>query len=162
MAGDSLRKQFKVLDQGVKEWEKINRDSLRRAIKSLYKSKMIAFKDLGDGRVKMVLLDSGKEKVLEFNIDNIQLPKPGRWDGKWRMVVFDIPTNKKKSREAFRFHLRRLGFYKFQKSVFIYPFKCDEEIQFLIEFYKLRPYVRTILVLEVDNALDLKEIFDLS
>jgi len=161
LAAGSPRGQLRVLKMLGKEWGRINRDTLRLAIKSLYRSKLVDFSELGGGRVKMVLSRSGKEKVLEYDIDNLRIRNPGQWDGKWRIVVFDIPKDKKKIREAFRFHIKRLGFYQLQKSVFVYPHRCNNEVEFLIEFYEARPYVRQILASDIDNSLHLKDIFNL-
>ncbi len=49
----------------------------------------------------------------------------------------------------------------FQKSVFISPFECKDEVNFVIEFFNLRPYVRFITATEIDNALHLKNQFGL-
>jgi len=67
----------------------------------------------------------------------------------------------KKVREAFRYHLKRLGFVELQHSVFITAFKCHDEIEYLIEFYNARRFVRYIEADYVDNELDIKRKFDL-
>lgn len=89
----------------------------------------------------------------------MKIQEPKHWDGKWRMVLFDIPSSMKKLRDNFRFHLKRLGFYQYQKSVFIHPYPCQEEIDFLLELYSARRYVRQLVVSEIDNDLHLKKIF---
>jgi len=150
----------KVLRQMAKEWEKINEESLRRAIDSLYKNKLIDMEELADGRVKITLEDGGKKKALEYKLEEMEIKKPAKWEGKWRMVLFDIPHKKKKAREALRFHLKRLGFYPYQKSAFIYPYDCQNEIDFLIEFYQIRPYVRQLVISEIDNDFHLRKIFE--
>ena len=142
-----------------KEWEKIDREALYQAIRGLYRSKLVDFKERSGGAVEMVISESGKKKVLEYNLDELRIRTPKRWDGRWRMVCFDIPKEKKKVREAFRFHLRRLGFHQFQKSVFVHPYPCEGEIDFLIEIYNARPYVRQIVAVDIDNALHLRKIF---
>jgi DNA-binding transcriptional regulator PaaX len=151
--------QLWVLKQMRREWNRINRESLRRAVKSLYKSKLIDMTDGDDGLVKITLTENGKQRALEYNIDEIVIKTPKVWDRKWRIVVFDIPEKFKKTREAMRQHLERLGFYKLQKSVFVLPYECCDEIEFLIEFYSIRSYVRQIVAEKIDNELHLKKIF---
>jgi len=107
------------------------------------------------------LSDKGKEKALTYNLDKIKIKKPVQWDGKWRVVLFDIPESQKKVREALRFHLKNMDFFEFQKSVFIHPFECRDEIDYLIEFYNIRPFVRFIIGESVDNELHLKKHFNL-
>jgi len=54
-----------------------------------------------------------------------------------------------------------MGFYGFQKSVFVHPHPCAEEIEYIMEFYGARRYVRFIVATEIDNALALKKHFNL-
>ncbi|PIR07569.1 CRISPR-associated endonuclease Cas2 [Candidatus Jorgensenbacteria bacterium CG11_big_fil_rev_8_21_14_0_20_38_23] len=153
------RRQFWILQQMRREWNRINREALRRAIKSLYTSKLIDMKDGDDGLVKITLTENGKQRALEYKIDEMVIKTPRIWDRKWRIVAFDIPEKHKRKREAMRQHLERLGFYKLQKSVFVLPYECCDEIEFLIEFYDIRSHVRQVVAEKIDNELHLKEIF---
>jgi len=151
----------KVLRQISKEWDRVNEESLRQAIQNLYENKLIDIKELADGKIKIILEDGGKKRALEYKLEEIEIQKPEKWDGKWRMIVFDIPDSYKKVREAFRFHLKRIGFYQYQKSVFIYPYNCKNEIDFLVEFYQIRRYVRQLLISEIDNDFHLRKLYKL-
>ncbi len=150
---------FKIIRGASKEWQVINDISLKRAIRSLYRSKLIKEYDNSDGSTTMILTEKGKEKALTFDIDNIIVKKPKYWDGKWRVVLFDIPEKRKPAREALRKTLKRLGFYEFQKSVLVHPYECQDELDYVIEFFHLRPYVRTMRVVALDNEAHLKNIF---
>jgi len=161
MFATSPRQRQRVWQMMGEEWEKMNRKALSQAIDALYQSKLIDFKDRGDGVVQIVLADGGRKKAIQYNIDKLKLEKPKRWDGKWRIVCFDIPKDRKKVREALRFHLKRLGFHQLQKSVFVHPYPCWDEVDFLIEIYKVRPYVREVTASHIDNELHLKRIFGL-
>jgi CRISPR-associated endonuclease Cas2 len=109
----------------------------------------------------MILTDNGKKKALTYNIDAMKIKKPTKWDGKWRMVLFDIPEKHKKAREAFREALKDLEFHEFQKSVFIHPYECQNELDYIIELFQLRPYVRTVTATKLDNELHIKKVFEL-
>ena len=52
-----------------------------------------------------------------------------RWDHLWRLVAFDVPETKKYLRDAFRQDLINYGFFPLQKSIYITPFACEEEIR---------------------------------
>ena len=54
--------------------------------------------------------------------------REAKWDGKWRVVLFDIPEKFHKKREVFRYRLKNLGFYQLQKSVMALPFECKNDI----------------------------------
>ena len=152
---------FKVVKKIVKEWKKINELSLRRSIKRLYKSKLVDYKEYGDGTVKLILTEKGKDKALIYNLDKIEIKKPARWDKLWRLVIFDIPEDKKRGRNALASKLRDLGFYRLQKSVFVHPYECKDEINFINEIFNLAPYVRFLRVKDIDVELDLKRRFHL-
>ncbi|MDP1629452.1 MAG: hypothetical protein Q8L57_02415, partial [bacterium] len=64
--------------------------------------------------------------------------------------------------DAFSKTLKKLGFHQLQKSVFIYPHDCRDEVDFLIEFFNLRFFVRSLLVKRIDSELHLKKFFNLS
>lgn len=155
----SPRQRYRVLRQISDEWRKVGDDSLRKSINELYSNKMIDLIEMPDGSQKMILLENGKKRALSYKIDDLVIQKPKQWDGKWQMVLFDVPKDKKEIRDALRFHLKRLGFFQYQKSVFIFPYQCQNEIDFLIEFYQARPYVRILTVIDIDNERHLREIF---
>jgi len=57
--------------------------------------------------------------------------------------------------------LKDIGFHSLQKSVFIYPYECKKEVDFIVEFFELRPYVRFLVVKQTDIDLELKQKFGL-
>jgi DNA-binding transcriptional regulator PaaX len=91
----------------------------------------------------------------------MKIKEQGQWDGRWRIVFFDIPEKRRKARDALRDKLRDLGFYELQKSVFVHPFPCRDEIDFVVEFLKIRPFVRYAEMIEPTNEAELKIYFDL-
>jgi DNA-binding transcriptional regulator PaaX len=95
-------------------------------------------------------------------LDKIRLKRPRKWDGYWRLVLFDIPEKHKMGREALRSKLNQLGFFPLQKSCFIYPFDCKSEITFISEIFEVAPYVNFILVKELEGATQLVKYFNLS
>ena len=158
----SPSQQLRAIRELKKEWKEINRRTLNEGINNLYKSKLVETKDSRDGTLTLVLSKEGVRVALRYNIDNIAIKNPGHWDKKWRMVMFDVPERLKRVREALRMHFKNMGFYKFQKSVFVHPHPCDSEIEYIMEFYNARKYVRFVVATEIDNALVLKKHFQLS
>ena len=152
---------FRIIKSTAKEWRKINERSLREAIRKLYGSKIIDYRENKDGTVKLVLTGAGQKKALVYNLDKIEIKKPAQWDKLWRLVIFDIPENKKKGRMALALKLKEIGFYPMQKSVFIHPYECKNEIDFIVEIFDLAPYVRFLRVKDIDIELDLRSRFRL-
>jgi len=155
------QKQWKVLKEVAYGWKRINKEKLRNEINALYRSKMIKRKENSDGSYTIILTEKGKLKALTYHFEKIKI-KGERWDGKWRLVVFDIPEKLRRGRDALRDKIKELGFYELQKSVFVFPYKCKNEIDFIIEFFNLRRYVRFGILDSIDNELHLKKIFNLN
>ena len=153
---------FRIIESSKKEWQKINQRSLREAIRRLYQSQLIDYKENQDGTVNMILSRGGKIKSLKYDLDKLKIKKPGKWDGLWRLVIFDIPENKKKARDALSKKMKIIGLKPLQKSVFVFPYECRDEIDFISEIFEIKPYVRYIVAKDIDIALDLKKKFDLS
>jgi len=152
--------QWRVIRTLGREWRRINEKELRREIKNLYKSKMVTKKQNPDGSFTILLTKKGKIKALTFRLQDMKI-KGETWDKRWRVVIFDIPEKLKKARDALREKLKKIGFYELQKSVFVFPYECEEEIDFVIEFFELRKYVRFGVLEKIDNEPHLKKIFSL-
>ena len=152
-------KYFKVVRQTIKAWKKIDEQNLRRVIKRLYQSKLIASKTNQDGTESLILSDDGKRRVLRYRFDKMQIPKPAKWDKLWRIVIFDIPEDQKAGRDALARKLKILGFYPIQKSVFIFPYECKNEIEYVAEMFNVKPFVRFMTVKDIDIESDLKRKF---
>ena len=69
----------------------------------------------------------------------------GKWDQKWRLVIFDIPEKMHKERVKFRKKIKSLGFEMIQKSVFIFPYSCEEEIADVAGKLRVSDYVDVII-----------------
>lgn len=54
------------------------------------------------------------------------IKKPLRWDGKWRIVIFDVWERRRAVRDRLRTILQRNGFVKVQNSVWAHPYDCEE------------------------------------
>lgn len=85
--------------------------------------------------IRIALTEKGKQCAGKYQIDELHLPEPPKkWDRKYRIVIFDIPNASNFIRNVFRRKLKEFGFYPLQKSVWVYPFPCKEEVRFLREF----------------------------
>jgi len=108
----------------------------------------------GKKRIKVTL--KGKVKVFKH------WRKSRKWDGKWRIVIFDIPETKKKMRNFFREKLQELGYRKLQESVWISPYNIANKTEELIELCRAKHYVHYLLVEELDNREILTKLFKLT
>jgi len=99
----------------------------------------------------------GVSRILKYQIEDIAIDKPSAWDKKWWLVIFDIPDHSKKKSNFLRNKLYDLGFLQYQKSIFIYPYPCQDQIDFIKEVYEVSGYVKLIVAIRIDDEEYLKE-----
>src|SRR3989344_1042776 len=139
----------KLVKERIKHYirkRRFERKRFLQDLKRLQRRELIKYKELPDGKVEMTITKNGTEKLLSYDLDNLQLKKPEKWDGLWRLVMFDIPHYHKKARDAFRQKLKDMRFYPLQKSVFLTPYPCEDEIDFLGTIFNVR---NCVLILDV-------------
>ena len=105
------------------------------------------------------LTPKGRLSILKFlHLENIRSKK---WDGRWRIAIFDIPEGRKKTREYLRHKLKYLGFSALQESVYITPYPVTAELDHWLSERGMRKYFRYLTVTEIDNEESLKKDFGL-
>jgi hypothetical protein len=157
----SYKKQRRIIYGIPKAWKLIDQQYLYRIIDEFNHDRLIDWQENKDGTISVILTEKGNLTAKQFNPDNFQIDRPQTWDKKWRIVIYDIPHNKKAARDALRLKLRELGFKEWQKSVFIHPYPCRDQINFIIEFFDVRPYVRYAELVNPTNEAELKLYFKL-
>lgn len=145
------RKYFIDVKKIPAELRSLDQRYLYRMIREFEKDRLVDFKEREDGTVRIVLSEQGRKRALIYHIERMGIQKPKRWDGKWRMVIFDIPEKRKSARDALRLKLKDLGFQELQHSVHIVPYNCKDEIDFLVEFFELRLWVYYVEVDTLSN-----------
>lgn len=106
-----------------------------------------------------VLTEKGREKAMLYAIEKMKIASQKRWDKKWRIVMFDVPEKKMQARRAINFALKRLGCVQYQKSIFITPFPCEKEIDFVGECFGIRDHIRIVVADEVEQSDALRKSF---
>lgn len=90
----------------------LKKSSFAQALNRL-RSQGLVESSTNNDEVLIKLTETGKD-FLELELGNQR-----SWDGKWRVVIFDIPEQKRIVRNLFRRNLKRWGFKQLQKSVWI-------------------------------------------
>jgi len=149
-----------VQDQHYRKWKDFHRPLLVRNIKNLQRKGLVQMYETKEGTVVRIT-DKGKTETLKYDVDKIKIERPDYWDGKWRLIMFDIGNDKKDIRELFREKLKQLEFYPFQESVFIFPFPCLKEIKYLREVFEIPDEVKIVVADSVENDEDLRAMYRL-
>lgn len=151
----SPKQYFKIVRATAKLWHFIDEIYLRRLVKEFYEDRLVDYHEKDNGQIDVIITERGKDILLRYDIDRMKIKTPTRWDGRWRIVIFDIPERLRAGRDALRQKLRELGFKKLQESVFIIPYLCTDEVNFLIEFFNLRYFVRLLETDKITNEAEL-------
>ncbi len=148
--------------KGLFKYLKYKFKQIRASAYYLKKRGLIEFVREDDNNVVVRITNNGKKYLRTFDIDNMCLKKSEKWDKKWRLVIFDVPEEQKNARNALRQKLKDLGFVKLQKSVWITPFQCNDEIRFLREIFNISFNVDVIVADDIGfHEIRLKKLFKL-
>ncbi len=128
VAPNALKLLKSVISSKQREYKKsyIN----NRVIKNLKQKGLITFENTSKGTF-VKLTSKGESVVEKLKYGSLQIKKQKRWDKKWRVIMFDIKENRRKTRDLFRRQLQGLGFIQIQKSVWVYPYPCDSVVKLL-------------------------------
>lgn len=133
---------LKPLIKRMQKTATVDERLLQRAIARLKKRRLVRFVHKGDKTI-LEITEEGKRRVREFEFEAIKFDAPTRqtWNGRWTIILFDIPEYQKRARDALRRKLKALGCYQYHRSVFVHPSSCGDEIDFLAEFFEISRHV---------------------
>ncbi len=151
---------LKPLLKSLSKKTQAKEQSVVKSILYLKKHRLMAVKERGGEQI-LILSEEGKRRILKFKLDQISIRRPNKWDGYWRVIAFDIPEKERGGRDALRSTLKRVGFYQLQKSCFVHPFECKDEIDFITETYRISHHVNYMLVSKIEGQNSLKRLFGL-
>ncbi|OGI21237.1 MAG: hypothetical protein A3J06_01530 [Candidatus Moranbacteria bacterium RIFCSPLOWO2_02_FULL_48_19] len=152
IVGATLPGLVKAIGFFANEAKKKNRYpkvKIKNSFEYLKKKQFIEIVKEKNGKIQVRLTNKGKKRLAEYSLDMLEIKKPEKWDGKWRVLMFDIPAHPKKydyARDALRDKVKELGFYQIQKSVWVYPYECEDELLFIAEVFKVQQYIEILTV----------------
>ena len=129
--------------------KKYSKKQLSNAFANLKNRKLVEIIQEKNGKTKVVLTNTGEKRIKELCFEELRIQKTKRWDKKWRVLVYDIPTKPviyNTAREALRAKIKELGFLQLQKSVWVCPYECEDEILFLSESYHVTKFIEIFTV----------------
>jgi CRISPR-associated endonuclease Cas2 len=155
----TLGKFIKAL---LEEDKSLSKKQIKKALYDLEKRKLIDIIEK-DGQVKIYLQEKGRQKVITRSIKLLldYKKKEKKWDGRWFMVFFDVPEIERRKRNFLRRYLKRLGFYQYQQSVYIFPFECKKEVNLIKEIVEGAKYIKYIIASEIEEEEKIKKYFGL-
>ena len=85
-----------------------------------------------------------------------------KWPGKWFLVFFDVPEKQRNKRDYLRKYLQDIGFYRYQQSVYLFPYECKKEIDLIKKIVEAAKYTSYIIADEIENENQAKIFFGLN
>lgn len=107
------------------------------------------------------LTKSGEEILNQWQMADYRIPRPKRWDKKWRVIIFDIPEKRRAVRREVRGILIEAGFQRLQDSVWVYPYDCEDVIGLMKVNLGIGKYLLYMIVDRIENDKHLRIEFDL-
>ncbi len=134
------------------------RTTIRRSILRLERAGLVR----RDEHNFIVLTKKGESRLAELERMNYELPHPAKWDGKWRVVSFDIKEKRKRVRELLRTTLQSIGFVHLHHSVWVYPHDCEDFLSLLKADYHIGVEILYIIADYIENDGWLRRHFGLA
>lgn len=124
-----------------------SKDTINKSVIRLTRSGLVTTDETG----LVELTSKGERRLAEFERAHFQLAKPEKWDGKWRVVSFDIKEKRKRVRELLRMTLSAVGFVHLHHSVWVYPHDCEDFLSLLKADYHVGVEILYIIADYIEN-----------
>lgn len=106
------------------------------------------------------LTESGRLELAR-TLSTDRTRRAPRWDGRWRVLIFDIPEKRRLVRDRMRLMLKDIGFILLQDSVWAYPYDCEEIVALIKTELQLGSRVLYMIVDEMEGDSTLRRRFGL-
>lgn len=132
------------------------REIINRARDRMLKQRLL---ERTDGKLRLTA--KGQRRLVSLTLSEYGATHSRRWDGKWRVLIFDIPEYNKKLREKIRRTLIAIGFIRLQDSVWIFPYDCEDLITLLKTDFETGKKMRYMIVEELEGDKEIRSAFGL-
>jgi DNA-binding transcriptional regulator PaaX len=78
-----------------------------------------------DNKNYFKITKKGKTKLNTIRLEGEDALVSTSWDGFWRIILLDLPENRKPERESLRYLLKKAGFVCLKNSAWISPFPFE-------------------------------------
>ena len=148
---------FEILLESAKIHNQLRPSSARMAIHRL-KKKALIYAERRGTKLIFELTEEGEREVEKIQ-SKFNKTKPKIWDGKWRIIIFDIPEKLRGKRDLLRRELVGFGFKQLQESVWAYPYSLPQEFRDLWKETGIFKYCVILEVEKIENSEVLQRFF---
>jgi len=130
LVAPKMLKLFPVFDGGKKRRKELY-GRIDQALYRLRDKKLITFTKTDGRRPIVCLTERGESEIIKIILRQYKISETAVWDGKWRVIIFDIREKRRSVRYRLRTLLVGAGMVRLQDSVWVHPYPCDELIALL-------------------------------
>lgn len=117
-------KDLPGLAGGPKAGSGAEKYALTRSLKNLSDSGLIETLEGGQDQFAR-LTQKGRQKLASHKLESKNALISPSWDGKWRIILLDLPESRKAERESLRYLLKKAGFMCLKNSAWVSPFPFE-------------------------------------
>ncbi len=140
---------------------KIPKEKAKRVLKQLEKKKLIQIERKGE-EISVTVKNKDDVSILKYSLREVlNLKKKKKWQGKWFIVVFDVPEEERNKRNYLRSFLKEISFYPYNQSVYVFPYECEKEIGLIKKIVEGGKYISYIIAEKLERESQLKTYFGL-
>lgn len=153
---EKLRRKYEKVELS-REWQRFNLSLLRRNLRRLQKQDLIKLTN----HKEIELTNKGKISFIQ-QITQLKSEKIKEWQGTWYLVIYDISNLKHTKQRQFRRVLQQMHFLQLQRSVYLTPLPCFEQIKFLRYQFDLNNEVMVIEASKLENDHEYRKYFGIT
>ena len=127
--------------------------AVTRSIKNLADTGLIETME-SDRQSYARITPKGRQKLASLKLDNKHTLSNPSWDGKWRIVLLDLPETRKAEREALRYLLKKAGFICLKNSAYVSPYPFEFLFQNIKKDFELTSELMIIVTESLDPETD--------
>ena len=120
----NMTRLLKELDRPAKSRTQLYR-RIRQGINRLEQDGLVNVSG-EHGNRKVKITEKGVKVLEKIEFGEYVIQEPTFWDGKWRVLIFDVAERRRRIRNQLRRLLDGVGFARIQDSVWVYPYPCDD------------------------------------
>jgi len=150
---------IKVLIEDVKNSINKNTDenkvnyAIARSINNLLENGLVECFNSDNNRYLRVTKE-GKSKLNNIILESDASLVSTKWDGFWRIILLDLPEERKKERDALRYILKKAGFKCVKNSVWISMYPFEHLFTNIKKDLKLSSELRIIVTDKIDEKTE--------
>lgn len=154
------QKKTTALDDLVEHIEGILEDEADRSTKAKYAITRTLKNLAARGEIEnhdtvhssfLRLTNEGRTRLNTMKLDADTFPISATWDGKWRIVILNLPEDQKEQRNALRYLLKKANFVSAKNSVWISPYPFEHFFENMKKDMNLTSEMMILVSDEIDE-----------